>query len=100
MTTPAAAAMIAQAILFPVIASIIELFDANAKGDLLYGLLKGVFTNKREGKRVPWSPTQAKVRLNGAPQPLLPGSWVPIQETTALDKNQMIEAIASEGKMG
>jgi hypothetical protein len=37
MTTPAAATMIAQAILFPVIASIIELFEANAKGDGLAG---------------------------------------------------------------
>ena len=33
ITTPAATAMIAQAIFFPVIASIIELFDANVEGD-------------------------------------------------------------------
>src|ERR1700691_502474 len=36
ITTPAATAMIAQAILFPVIASIIQLFDTNVEGDGLY----------------------------------------------------------------
>jgi hypothetical protein len=35
MTTHTATATIAQAILFPVIASIIQLFDANVEGDRL-----------------------------------------------------------------